>query len=75
MPAEGAFDIGRESERLKREGDRLARAIESQQKKLGNEQFTSRAPAEVVQREREKLADWSEQLRELTRKRKDLELV
>ncbi|MGH7518199.1 MAG: valine--tRNA ligase [Gemmatimonadales bacterium] len=75
MPAEGAFDIGRESERLKKEGDRLTRAIESQQKKLGNEQFTSRAPAEVVQREREKLADWREQLRELTRKRRDLELV
>ncbi|MGH7628147.1 MAG: valine--tRNA ligase [Gemmatimonadales bacterium] len=75
MPAEGVFDIGRESERLEKEGERLTRAIESQQKKLANEQFTSRAPVEVVQREREKLADWSEQLRELTRKRKGLELV
>ncbi len=75
MPAEGAFDVGREAERLKKEGDRLARAIESQRKKLANEQFTSRAPADVVQREREKLQDWSEQLEELMRKRRDLELV
>jgi valyl-tRNA synthetase len=72
MPAEGAFDVGRETERLQKEEDRLYRAIEAQKKKLSNQQFTSRAPAEVVEREREKLRDWSEQLEELTRKRKGL---
>ncbi len=72
MPADGAFDAGREIDRLTKERERLARAIESQQKKLANEQFTSRAPADVVGRERDKLADWSEQLGELTRKRDGL---
>jgi valyl-tRNA synthetase len=72
MPADGAFDIGREVERLKKEEDRLARAIESQRRKLANEQFTARAPAEVVQRERDKLQAWSEQLEELARKREGL---
>jgi valyl-tRNA synthetase len=72
MPAQGVFDVGREAERLRKEGERLARAIESQQKKLANVQFTSRAPADVVEREREKLKDWSEQLEELTRKRNGL---
>jgi valyl-tRNA synthetase len=72
MPADGAFDVSREVERLKKEEDRLARAIESQRRKLANEQFTARAPAEVVQRERDKLQSWSEQLEELARKREGL---
>ena len=72
MPADGAFDVAREAERLQKEANRLTRAIESQQKKLSNEQFTARAPADVVQREREKLDSWSEQLQELARKRKGL---
>jgi valyl-tRNA synthetase len=72
MPAEGVFDVEREVDRLRKEADRLSRAIESQRRKLANEQFTSRAPTEVVQRERDKLKDWSDQLDELTRKRKGL---
>ncbi len=72
MPADGAFDLGREVERLRKEEDRLARAIDSQRKKLANEQFTTRAPGEVVLREREKLESWSGQLDELARKRKGL---
>jgi valyl-tRNA synthetase len=72
MPAEGVFDVDREVERLQKEAERLSRAIESQHRKLANQQFTSRAPADVVQRERDKLKDWTEQLDELTRKRKGL---
>ena len=62
----------RRAERLQKEADRLTRAIESQRKKLSNEQFASRAPVDVVQREREKLDSWSGQLDELARKRKGL---
>jgi valyl-tRNA synthetase len=72
MPAEGAFDIGREVERLQKEEDRLSRAIAAQERKLANQQFTSRAPVDVVQRERDKLKDWNDQREELTRKRKGL---
>ena len=42
------------------------------EKKLGNDQFVGRAPAEVVAREREKLAAWKEQLGVLTAKRAQL---
>jgi valyl-tRNA synthetase len=72
MPAEGVFDVSREADRLQKEADRLTRAIEAQHRKLANQQFTSRAPMDVVQRERDKLKDWTEQLEELTRKRKGL---
>ena len=33
--------------------------------KLGNERFTAGAPAEVVAEEREKLARWQDQVRQL----------
>jgi valyl-tRNA synthetase len=48
--------------------ERLSRLVESQEKKLGNQQFVSRAPADVVQREREKAATWGEQREVLARK-------
>ena len=69
VPLGDAIDIGRECERLGGEMERLTQLVESQEKKLGNEQFVSRAPAEVVQREREKLTTWREQREVLSRKR------
>ncbi len=64
-----AIDVGRECGRLGAEADRLGGLLSSQKKKLDNEQFVSRAPAEVVAREREKLAAWAEQREVLVRKR------
>jgi valyl-tRNA synthetase len=49
--------------------DRLARLVESQEKKLENQQFVSRAPTEVVERERQKLTTWQEQREVLVKKR------
>ena len=49
--------------------ERLTQLVDAQEKKLGNEQFVSRAPADVVQREREKAATWREQREVLSRKR------
>ena len=69
VPLGDAIDIGRECSRLGSEVDRLARLLESQEKKLGNEQFVSRAPADVVERERQKLATWKEQSEVLVKKR------
>jgi valyl-tRNA synthetase len=43
--------------------------VESQEKKLGNGQFVSRAPTEVVERERQKLTAWREQTEVLMKKR------
>ncbi|HKT61865.1 MAG TPA: valine--tRNA ligase [Gemmatimonadales bacterium] len=69
VPLGDAIDVGRECNRLGAESDRLAGLVASQEKKLGNQQFVSRAPADVVAREREKLAAWTEQRQVLIRKR------
>jgi valyl-tRNA synthetase len=64
-----AIDVERECRRLGDEITRLGQLVEGQQRKLGNAQFTSRAPADVVEREREKLASWSEQAARLGERR------
>jgi valyl-tRNA synthetase len=69
VPLGDAIDIGRECGRLGTEVDRLLRLVESQEKKLGNEQFVSRAPVDVVDRERHKLTTWKEQRDVLVKKR------
>ncbi len=69
VPLGDAIDVGRECGRLGSEVDRLGRLVASQEKKLGNEQFVSRAPADVVDRERHKLVGWREQREVLVRKR------
>jgi valyl-tRNA synthetase len=69
VPLGDAIDLGRECGRLGSEVDRLARLVESQEKKLGNEQFIARAPSEVVDRERQKLTTWRDQREVLERKR------
>jgi valyl-tRNA synthetase len=69
VPLGEAIDVGRECGRLGSEVDRLARLVQSQEQKLGNEQFVARAPSEVVERERQKLTTWKDQREVLTRKR------
>ncbi|MBA3553837.1 MAG: valine--tRNA ligase [Gemmatimonadales bacterium] len=69
VPLGDAIDLGRECGRLGGEVDRLLKMVDAQEKKLGNGQFVSRAPADVVERERQKLAAWREQREVLVRKR------
>ena len=68
VPLGDAIDVARECQRLSGEMQRLTQLVESQDRKLGNQQFVSRAPADVVQREREKAATWREQREVLSRK-------
>ena len=56
------FDAEAEKKRLEAERDNLAKFTKSINGKLSNENFVSRAPAEVVQAERDKLAAAEEQL-------------
>ena len=69
IPLGDAIDLGRECSRLGSEVDRLIQLVESQEKKLGNQQFVSRAPSDVVERERQKLSSWKEQREVLLKKR------
>jgi valyl-tRNA synthetase len=75
VPLGDAIDVGRECGRLGSEVDRLIRLVQSQEKKLGNEQFVSRAPSDVVERERQKLTTWKEQCDVLVKKRELLGCV
>lgn len=56
------FDVEAEKNRLDGEKEKLAKFAKSISGKLSNENFVSRAPAEVVQAEREKLAEVEEKL-------------
>ncbi|HXF96976.1 MAG TPA: valine--tRNA ligase [Gemmatimonadales bacterium] len=58
---EGAIDLGRECRRLAEEIARLDRQLAALGAKLTNPNFVTRAPADVVAREREKERTWREQ--------------
>jgi valyl-tRNA synthetase len=68
IPLGDMVDVDKECGRLKGERERLGQLVTSQYGKLANEQFVSRAPAQVVERERQKLTDWQEQITVLTDK-------
>jgi valyl-tRNA synthetase len=72
VPLGELIDIGRECARLAAELARLEGQLGATEAKLANPQFTERAPAAVVAREREKLAAWQEQAAGLRRKRAEL---
>jgi valyl-tRNA synthetase len=69
LPLGDAIDLDRECGRLGAEHQRLAKLIVGQEKKLANEQFLTRAPAEVVATERKKLGAWQDQATALDQKR------
>ena len=69
VPLGDAIDLEKECARLGAELERLMVLITSQESKLGNERFVSRAPAHVVENERAKLGSWREQADVLGRKR------
>lgn len=62
----GLIDVDAEKARLQKQQDRLNGLIAGKKKKLANENFVGRAPAEVVQRERDALAQLQEQLESVT---------
>ncbi len=54
LPLEGLIDLNAERARLARKRGELRGVLEGVERKLGNESFVARAPAEVVQAERER---------------------
>jgi len=57
VPLEGLIDPEKERERLTRQLQKLDKDRAAIEKKLGNEGFVARAPADVVQKDRERLAE------------------
>ncbi len=66
VPLEGIIDLDRERERLSGEIDRLEKQLKATEGRLANEQFVSKAPTEVVEREREKAQSFRDQLDRLS---------
>ncbi len=56
IPLKGLIDIDNEKKRLEKETSRLQQQIKSLNFKLANKEFINKAPGEIVEREREKLA-------------------
>ncbi len=59
LPLAGVIDVAAETARLARERDKVTAEIGKIDKKLENESFVSRAPAEVVEEQRERRADYA----------------
>jgi len=68
LPLEGVIDVQRERTRLAGEIEKLDAQLAGTEKKLANESFVSRAPAEVVDKERDKAAGLREQAAKLREK-------
>jgi valyl-tRNA synthetase len=73
LPLADVVDLDRERARLRAELERVGGLREGTRKRLENETFVGRAPAEVVQRERDKLSSFDEQHEKLSRTLRSLE--
>ncbi|GAA6153349.1 valine--tRNA ligase [Pseudoteredinibacter isoporae] len=65
VPMAGLIDKDAETARLNKEIDKLEKEVARTQGKLNNEKFVGKAPADVVQKEKDKLADYEAALTKL----------
>jgi valyl-tRNA synthetase len=72
LPLAGMVDLEKERERLNAELEEIAQAISRSEKILASEDFLAKAPAQVVQRERDKLADYRQKQAKLQERLKSL---
>ena len=72
IPLEQLLDIEKEIERLQGEKARLEKEVARCNGMLGNEKFVSKAPAEKVQAERDKLAGYEQMLAQVEERLKSL---
>ncbi|MBB6477298.1 valyl-tRNA synthetase [Negativicoccus succinicivorans] len=63
------INVEKENVRIQAEEDKLHQEVARLEKKLGNESFVTKAPAAVVAKEREKLANYNEKLATLMERR------
>jgi len=73
VPMAGLIDKDAELARLNKEIDRLQNDAQRVEGKLGNSKFVDKAPDEVVQKERDKLADIKSALDNLTEQKAKIE--
>jgi len=61
IPLAGLIDVEAEKTRLAKEIARVEGEVRKCEAKLGNANFVANAPAEVVEQERQRIADWTRQ--------------
>ena len=62
LPLADLIDLNEEISRLQKEAKKLESEVTRGEKKLGNEKFVANAPEAVVAKEKEKLANYKQQL-------------
>ncbi len=72
IPMEELLDIEKEIERLEREKERLEKELERVNGKLSNKGFVEKAPAEVVDAEKEKLKKYQDMMAKVQERLKSL---
>ena len=75
VPLSGLIDLQGESNRIKKELNRHNEEVERLEKKLSNEKFIQNAPNEVVEKEKNKLAELQASREILLQQAKDLENI
>ena len=68
LPLEDLIDLEEEKKRLEKELEKYAGEIKRAEKKLSNQNFTAKAPEQIVEKERQKLNDY-QKMYEQTNKR------
>lgn len=66
------IDVEKETARVQKEQDKLTKEIERLNKKLSNQGFLAKAPDAVINKEKGKLADYTEKMNSLTKRMADL---
>ena len=66
VPLAGLIDVGSERARVSKELEKVRREIDGLERKLSNASFVERAPKEVVEENRRRLADYEGQAAKLT---------
>jgi valyl-tRNA synthetase len=72
IPLEGLIDKDAEIQRLDKEITKLEKVIKQSSGKLNNENYVAKAPADVVQKERDKLTELEQALSQLKQQRNSL---
>ncbi|MGA9348106.1 MAG: valine--tRNA ligase [Anaerolineae bacterium] len=73
LPLAGMVDLAKERQRLTAEIEEVTKGIAGSEKLLANEDFLAKAPAQVVERERNKLADYRQKQAKLQERLQSLQ--
>lgn len=72
LPLAGLIDLDKEIARLEKEAENLAKEVDRVSKKLSNQGFIAKAPAQVVEEERAKGQDYQEKLNKVKERIEEL---